>query len=150
MPLSPAPRPRDALFPVQEVPKTILSSVPPVGVVDGTTAITVNAKLLPPNHAGLFSADKTYVLLGLAGDLGNLHRVLAVRQRRPSRGAGPVCPAGPAGLCHDLLVSRRGRWQRRADGVRRAQLVHARGGQRAAAARNAGVCGAPARAAQED
>lgn len=55
---------------VQDIGKTSLSSVPPAGVFDRTTALTVTAKLLPPNHAGLFSADKTYLLLGLAGDLG--------------------------------------------------------------------------------
>lgn len=55
---------------VQDIAKTSLSSVPPAGVFDRTTASTVTAKLLPPNHAGFFSADKTYLLLGLAGDLG--------------------------------------------------------------------------------
>jgi len=55
---------------VQDISKTSLSSVPPAAVFDRTTASTVTAKLLPPNHAGLFSADKTYLLLGLAGDLG--------------------------------------------------------------------------------
>ncbi|KAL8364893.1 hypothetical protein RB595_003939 [Gaeumannomyces hyphopodioides] len=58
------------IVPVQDIPNTPISTVPPAGVFDRTTATTVTAKLLPPNHAGLFSADKTYLLLGLAGDLG--------------------------------------------------------------------------------
>ncbi|KAK4168086.1 hypothetical protein QBC43DRAFT_310807 [Cladorrhinum sp. PSN259] len=66
-PLFPA---EGSIIAVQDISKTSLSSVPPAGVFDRTTASTVTAKLLPPNHAGLFSANKTYLLLGLAGDLG--------------------------------------------------------------------------------
>ncbi|KAF5026352.1 hypothetical protein F66182_1560 [Fusarium sp. NRRL 66182] len=55
---------------VQDVTKTPLSSFMPASVLDRTTVPTVTAKLLPPNHAGLFSADKTYLLIGLSGDLG--------------------------------------------------------------------------------
>ncbi|PNH61906.1 hypothetical protein VD0001_g9598 [Verticillium dahliae] len=58
------------IIPVQDTDKTALSSAPPAAVFDRTTASTVTATLLPPNHAGLFAADKTYLLLGLAGDLG--------------------------------------------------------------------------------
>lgn len=55
---------------VQDIPKENLYALPPVAVFDRTTVSTVTAKLLPPSHAGLFSADKTYLLIGLTGDFG--------------------------------------------------------------------------------
>ncbi|KAF4442643.1 putative polyketide synthase [Fusarium austroafricanum] len=59
-----------AIIPLENISKASLTSVMPASVFDRTTNSTVAAKLLPPNHSGLFSAEKTYLLLGLAGDLG--------------------------------------------------------------------------------
>lgn len=66
----PLPADGEYIIPVQDIPNTDLSTAPPVAVFDRTTVPTVTAKLLPPSHAGLFSGDKTYLLLGLAGDMG--------------------------------------------------------------------------------
>ncbi len=42
----------------------------PTSVIDWNAAEEVTAKVLPPQHNGLFSADKTYILFGLSGDVG--------------------------------------------------------------------------------
>nr|ALQ32784.1 putative polyketide synthase [Fusarium babinda] len=60
----------EAIISVDNMPKASFSSVIPTSVFDRTSTSTVTAKLLPPIHAGLFSTDKTYLLIGLAGDLG--------------------------------------------------------------------------------
>lgn len=39
-------------------------------VIDWSTASTVNASIRPLDHNGLFAADKTYLLVGMTGDLG--------------------------------------------------------------------------------
>ncbi|KAF9775208.1 hypothetical protein IL306_006708 [Fusarium sp. DS 682] len=59
-----------AVIPVEDISRASLSSVLPTSILDRTTTTTITAKLLPPNHAGLFSSEKTYLLLGLAGDFG--------------------------------------------------------------------------------
>nr|ALQ32968.1 putative polyketide synthase [Fusarium sp. NRRL 25184] len=58
------------VIPVEDISKTSPSSILPTSVLDRTTTATISAKLLPPKHDGLFSSDKTYLLLGLAGDFG--------------------------------------------------------------------------------
>ncbi|KAH7014517.1 uncharacterized protein B0I36DRAFT_299443 [Microdochium trichocladiopsis] len=42
----------------------------PTAVVDWCAAETVTAAVSPLEHAGLFSADKTYLLCGMTGDMG--------------------------------------------------------------------------------
>ncbi|KLP04317.1 Uncharacterized protein Y057_446 [Fusarium fujikuroi] len=59
-----------AVIPVEHISKKSPSSILPTSVLDRTTTTTITAKLLPPNHDGIFSSDKTYLLLGLAGDFG--------------------------------------------------------------------------------
>ncbi|KAL4770599.1 hypothetical protein BDW60DRAFT_208975 [Aspergillus nidulans var. acristatus] len=43
---------------------------PAAAVIDWRTAETVSASLRPLEHGGLFSAEKTYLLCGMTGDLG--------------------------------------------------------------------------------
>ncbi|CVL03383.1 probable polyketide synthase [Fusarium mangiferae] len=59
-----------AVIPVEHISKKSPSSILPTSVLDRTTTTTITAKLLPPDHDGIFSSKKTYLLLGLAGDFG--------------------------------------------------------------------------------
>ncbi|KAF4952472.1 hypothetical protein FGADI_6706 [Fusarium gaditjirri] len=59
-----------AVIPIEDIAKTSPSAVLPSSVLDRTTTTTITAKLLPPSHEGIFSGDKTYLLIGLAGDFG--------------------------------------------------------------------------------
>ncbi|KAG5764440.1 hypothetical protein H9Q72_007485 [Fusarium xylarioides] len=59
-----------AIIPVEHISRASPSSILPTSVLDRTTTTTITAKLLPPNHNGIFSSEKTYLLLGLAGDFG--------------------------------------------------------------------------------
>jgi NADP-dependent 3-hydroxy acid dehydrogenase YdfG len=59
-----------AVIPIEHISKMSASSILPTSVLDRTTTTTITAKLLAPNHDGIFSSEKTYLLLGLAGDFG--------------------------------------------------------------------------------
>ncbi|EXK25963.1 hypothetical protein FOXG_11892 [Fusarium oxysporum f. sp. lycopersici 4287] len=59
-----------AVIPIEHISKMSASSILPTSVLDRTTTTTMTAKLLAPNHDGIFSSEKTYLLLGLAGDFG--------------------------------------------------------------------------------
>ncbi|KAH7467959.1 Polyketide synthase 19 [Fusarium oxysporum f. sp. matthiolae] len=59
-----------AVIPIEHISKMSASSILPTSVLDRTTTTTITAKLLAPNHDGIFSSKKTYLLLGLAGDFG--------------------------------------------------------------------------------
>lgn len=68
---SPVSTPVDEhIIAIQDIPNTNLSTASPVAVFDRTTTSTVTAKLLPPSYADLFSPNKTYLLVGLTGDIG--------------------------------------------------------------------------------
>ncbi|KAK1975928.1 hypothetical protein LZ30DRAFT_693236 [Colletotrichum cereale] len=55
---------------INHVPGVAHSSLSPAAVIDWRKAETVEIKIHPLDHASLFSASKTYLLVGLTGDLG--------------------------------------------------------------------------------
>lgn len=65
----PAPL-EESVVPVEKASAGLPKDLSPVTVVDWSATEAVTAEVFPLQHNGLFSADKTYLLCGMTGDMG--------------------------------------------------------------------------------